>query len=64
LWLATTAPVPKEVATVRRWSKDRVAACLVALAPLAGVAIFSAYLYLRFGDSLAWVHGNESPNRR
>src|SRR5437588_711979 len=34
-----------------------VPAILVALAPLAGVAIFSAYLYLRFGDALAWMHG-------
>jgi hypothetical protein len=34
-----------------------VPAILAALAPLAGVAIFSAYLYLRFGDALAWMHG-------
>jgi hypothetical protein len=33
------------------------AACLAALAPLAGVALFSGYLALRFGDPLAWVHG-------
>jgi len=33
------------------------AAIVVALAPLAGVAIFSAYLYVRFGDALAWMHG-------
>ena len=32
-------------------------AIVVALAPLAGVAIFSAYLYVRFGDALAWMHG-------
>ena len=38
------------------WKRD-VPAILVALAPLAGVAIFSAYLYLRFGDALAWMHG-------
>src|SRR5207244_8829996 len=61
LWLATTAPVPDEVAPAPapgspRW-KGRVAACLVALAPLAGVALFSGYLYLRFGDALAWMHG-------
>jgi len=60
LWLATTAPVPDEVATGPRWSKGRVAACLVALAPLAGVALFSGYLYLRFGDPLAWVHGQRA----
>ena len=32
-------------------------AVLAACAPLAGVAIFSAYLQFRFGDALAWVHG-------
>ncbi len=58
LWLAATAPEPgAEAAPRRRWSKARVAACLVALAPLAGVALFSGYLALRFGDPLAWVHG-------
>jgi len=62
LWLATTAPVPDEVAPPApalgsSWWKGRVAACLVALAPLAGVALFSGYLYLRFGDALAWMHG-------
>jgi hypothetical protein len=50
LWLAATAPPG---ASGRR----RVAAILVALAPLAGTAIFSAFLQLRFGDALAWVHG-------
>jgi hypothetical protein len=30
---------------------------VAALAPLAGTAVFSAYLYLRFGDPLAWTHG-------
>jgi hypothetical protein len=32
-------------------------ALLVACAPAIGVAIFSSYLQLRFGDALAWVHG-------
>jgi hypothetical protein len=30
---------------------------LVACTPLVGTAIFSAYLYIRFDDALAWVHG-------
>ena len=28
-----------------------------ALAPLVGVAMYSAYLFAAFGDALAWVHG-------
>ena len=32
-------------------------ALLVACMPLVGVTVFSSYLYLRFGDALAWVHG-------
>lgn len=32
-------------------------ALLVACAPVVGVTIFSSYLQLRFGDALAWVHG-------
>src|SRR5256885_466823 len=49
LWMATRG-------TERPGGRD-VPAILVALAPLAGVAIFSAYLQLRFGDALAWMHG-------
>ena len=30
---------------------------LVACVPFLGVAMFSSYLYWRFGDALAWVHG-------
>jgi len=30
---------------------------MAALAPIVGTALFSAYLQLRFGDALAWVHG-------
>jgi hypothetical protein len=30
---------------------------LIACVPVIGVTIFSAYLQLRFGDALAWVHG-------
>jgi len=51
LWMAVTTP--SDASKERR----RVAASIVALAPLAGVAIFSAYLYVRFGDALAWMHG-------
>ena len=32
-------------------------ALLVSALPVAGVVIFSIYLQLRFGDALAWVHG-------
>ena len=32
-------------------------ALAVAAVPLAGVTIFSGYLYWRFGDAIAWVHG-------
>jgi Mannosyltransferase (PIG-V) len=32
-------------------------ALLVAAVPIVGVTIFSTYLQLRFGDALAWVHG-------
>jgi hypothetical protein len=41
--------------------KSRVAsrgiAVLAACAPIAGVVLFSAYMQIRFGDALAWVHG-------
>ncbi|HVH66628.1 MAG TPA: mannosyltransferase family protein [Gemmatimonadales bacterium] len=61
LWMATTAPpdgADDESGQSVRWTHQRrVAAVLVALAPLAGAAIFSAYLYVQFGDALAWVHG-------
>ena len=49
LWLATRG-------AEGRGGRD-VPAILAALAPLAGVAIFSAYLSVRFGDALAWMHG-------
>ena len=32
-------------------------ALLVSCLPILGVVIFSSYLQLRFGDALAWVHG-------
>jgi len=46
LWMATRGGRGRDVQAI-----------IVALAPLAGVAIFSAYLYVRFGDALAWMHG-------
>ena len=61
LWLAASAPssAPEDATSPGPWWRDRrrVAAILAALAPLAGTAIFSAYLYGRFGDALAWMHG-------
>lgn len=61
LWMAATGPSDgADVDTgPRPWWRDRqrVAALLVALAPLVGAAVFSAFLYERFGDALAWVHG-------
>ena len=51
LWLATTTPSDSSP------QGRRVGAVIAALAPLAGVAIFSAYLSARFGDALAWMHG-------
>jgi len=46
LWMATREGRGRDVPAI-----------IVALAPLAGVAIFSAYLYVRFSDALAWMHG-------
>jgi hypothetical protein len=61
LWMATTTPsdAPPDDTGARPWWRQghRVAGVIAALAPLAGVVIFSTYLYLRFGDALAWMHG-------
>ena len=61
VWMATTTPSKPSHDDAGPRSGERqgrdVAAIIVALAPLAGVAIFSAYLYVRFGDALAWMHG-------
>jgi hypothetical protein len=38
-------------------SRRTVIACAVALAPIVGMATYSAYLFFRFGDPLAWMHG-------
>ena len=61
LWMAASAPsdVSDSETRPRPWWNDRrrVAAMMVALAPVVGAAIFSAYLYVRFGDALAWMHG-------
>src|SRR3954470_6029082 len=58
------------LACLALWPPDRVAAgyapgrqvrllwaVAAAAVPLAGVTIFSGYLYWRFGDAIAWVHG-------
>ena len=55
LWLATRGAEGRG-GRGGRGGRD-VPAILAALAPLAGVAIFSAYLSVRFGDALAWMHG-------
>jgi hypothetical protein len=53
LWMAAMGPGPQPF-----WrDRQRVAAALVALAPLIGAVVFSAFLYQRFGDALAWMHG-------
>lgn len=60
VWMALTAPGDShDVAGPQPWWRQRwrIPAVLAALAPLAGVAIFSAYLFFRFGDALAWMHG-------
>jgi mannosyltransferase PIG-V len=58
LWIAATAPSDDDTDPRPWWAqRQRMAAMIVALAPLAGVAIFTAYLHVRFGDALAWVHG-------
>ena len=62
LWIAASAPpldASEHDSSPRLWwrQRGRIAAIIVALAPLAGAAIFSAYLYVRFGDALAWLHG-------
>jgi len=38
----------------------RVLALTAACAPLAGLALFSAYLHFRFDDALAWLHGQRA----
>lgn len=49
LWMALERPAPSRV---RRW-------CVIAaaFAPIVGTIAYSSYLFVRFGDALAWVHG-------
>ena len=60
LWMARTVPAaPSKDGTGAPGGVSRgrrTAALMAALAPVAGTALFSAYLQLRFGDPLAWVH--------
>ena len=57
LLLAIRADNPLEKDQPWWRSRRRLLACLIALAPVAGNAVFSGYLYFRFGDPLAWTHG-------
>jgi hypothetical protein len=41
-----------------RGSRSNLTAIVAALAPLAGVALYSAYLWLRMGDPLLWERGH------
>ena len=50
LWMALESRLPRR-------PPRRVTAMVAALAPLAGTTIYSAYLFSKFGDALAWVHG-------
>lgn len=56
------------LAAIALWPRDRdvsgarrpahpAGALLAACAPIAGLVLFSVYLHVRFGDALAWVHG-------
>ena len=58
--LACLALWPPDGCDVEARARSQVSlplALLVACVPLVGVTLFSSYLYLRFGDALAWVHG-------
>ena len=53
LWPPERASVDADPQPVMRVRLALLAACL----PIVGVTIFSGYLYWRFGDPIAWVHG-------
>jgi hypothetical protein len=53
LWPPGRASVDAGPQPVMRVRLALLAACL----PIVGVTIFSSYLYWRFGDPIAWVHG-------
>ena len=57
LCLALWPPDLRDVESRARLPMRLPLALLVACMPLVGVTVFSSYLYLRFGDPLAWVHG-------
>ena len=58
-WLA----LPLGCLAIRPGDDDRVSPpeawmrLVVACVPVVGVVIFSSYLHLKFGDALAWMHG-------
>jgi hypothetical protein len=55
--LAARTPAGEAPGASARGVVVRPLALLAACAPALGVAIFSSYLQWRFGDALAWVHG-------
>lgn len=59
LLLLAIAPLGGSTNNGEPWWRSRrhLIACLAALAPIGGAIVFSGYLYLRFGDPLAWAHG-------
>jgi hypothetical protein len=55
--LAIWPPTGERSSARPRAAVTRPLAVLAAGVPVLGVAMFSSYLQLRFGDALAWVHG-------
>lgn len=61
LWMAweQTSTVPQCAAqlAVAAGPRKRTGALVAAVMPAVGTAAYSAYLFFRFGDPLAWMHG-------
>ena len=55
--LAVWPPAGESSIAGARLAVTRPLALLVAGVPVLGVTVFSCYLQLRFGDALAWLHG-------
>ena len=54
-------PSDESVSAARAREPTRRTLTLLAVsAPVVGMALFSVYLHVRFGDALAWVHGQEA----